>query len=176
MSKNPPIFNPQTLKRQLGLLLVLGLLYLGGIYLRRDWPKAGDGAGAVEEYGAGAPGSGAPGSGAAGSEAAGSTGAAPAAASMLQQSMAALPLVLTKHGQCRMDCRDISLTEVRAVLWSGRLNLAKSEPDDQPCPAYAVEGRTDDGQEVRIVFAACERETRVVTAIDLGEEHACDCE
>ena len=174
MSNNPPIFNPETLKRQLGLLLVLGLLYLGGMYLRRDWPKSGAGAGSVEEQDGAGAGSVAQQDGEGGNVGAGS--GSPTAASTLQQSMAALPLVLTKHGQCRMDCRNISLEEVRGVLLNGQLNLAKSEPDDQPCPAYAVEGHTDDGQQVRIVFAACERETRVVTAIDLSQEYACDCD
>lgn len=159
MSQNPPIFNPQTLKRQLGLLLVLGLLYLGGMYLRRDWPTSGAGSGVVKQD----------------QETVEENASAPAA-STVQQRMAALPLVLTRHGQCRMDCRGISLEEVRSVLLEGQLNLAKSEPNDQPCPAYAVEGRTDDGQDVRIVFAACERETRVVTAIDLGGEYECECE
>ena len=164
MSKNPPIFNSQTLKRQLGLLAVLGLLYLGGIYLRRDWPKAGERTETATQQ-----------NGTVGSDDSGSGTIIgdPKAASTLQQSMATLPLVLTKHGQCRMDCRGISLEEVRSVLLNGRLNLAKSEPDDKPCPSYAVEGRTDDGQQVRIIFAACERETRVVTAIDLGGEDQC---
>ncbi len=157
--------------RQLGLIAVLGLLYLGGLYLRRDTgegasPAGGttpnsstvDGlAGVWERDAQGLP-------------------ATRAAETALLAELAAKPLVLTRHGRCRMDCRTIDLDEVRAILREGRLNRRKSEPEDRPCPAWAVEGRTDDGQQVRIVYSGCSGETRVITAIDLQNEYACACD
>ena len=74
-----------------------------------------------------------------------------------------------------MDCRQIDLEEVREVLKDGKVNPAKSEPDDKPCPSWAVEGTTHDNQRVRIVFAECDNEVRVVTAIDLDNEYDCYC-
>jgi len=89
-------------------------------------------------------------------------------------------LELTKHGECRMKCRNITLDEIKAVLQSGKINYDKSEVHDKPCGTYAVEGKTTDGQNVRIVIADCDTISKVVTAIDLDpgyreESDTCDC-
>lgn len=88
-------------------------------------------------------------------------------------------LVFSKHGRCRMDCRMIDLDEVRSTLQQGQINWEKSEP--QParadhCPSYAFEGRSEDGQMLRVVYGLCDRETLIITAIDLENEYDCDCE
>ena len=85
------------------------------------------------------------------------------------------PLEYTAHAKCRMQCRQISEAEVSEILRSGTINYKKSNLNDKPCPTYAIEGNTNDGQKVRIVFAACKTNTRVVTTIEIGKEHECDC-
>lgn len=85
-------------------------------------------------------------------------------------------LELTKHAECRMQCRNITLEEIKAVLKSGKINYDKSNVHEKPCGTYAVEGNTADGQNVRIVIADCDTISRVVTAIDLQlENENCDC-
>ncbi len=87
-------------------------------------------------------------------------------------------LVYTKHSRCRMECRNISEEEVTYILHRGTVNLTKSKEDDTlngHCPSYALEGITKDGQQVRIVFGACEDVTKVITAIDLKEDYPCSC-
>ena len=84
-------------------------------------------------------------------------------------------LVYTKHAKCRMDCRQISKSEVEDILHNGKVNWQKTRKDDQPCPTYALEGVTKDGQTVRIVFADCNNATKVVTTIDLKNEYDCYC-
>jgi hypothetical protein len=81
----------------------------------------------------------------------------------------------TAHAKCRMACRDISSDEITSVLEQGELNKSKSNPTDDGCPSYAFEGKSGDGQNLRVVFAACPKVTKVVTCIDLGVEHECDC-
>ncbi|HXC03993.1 MAG TPA: DUF4258 domain-containing protein, partial [Bacteroidia bacterium] len=76
-------------------------------------------------------------------------------------------MVLTKHAQCRMLCRGITQEEIKDVIKHGEVNFSKSEVHATPCPKYAMEGNTKDGQHVRIICAACAAETRIVTAIDL---------
>ena len=66
-----------------------------------------------------------------------------------------------------MNCRHIDETEIEQILKTGEVNFKKSKVHDKPCPIYALEGLTDDGQMVRIVFAACDSTTKVITAIDL---------
>lgn len=88
-------------------------------------------------------------------------------------------IIYTSHARCRMECREISEAEVEYILAQGVVNEAKSKEEDSEaaghCPTYALEGNTQDGQHVRIVFGACDKITKVITAIDLGVEHACNC-
>ena len=85
-------------------------------------------------------------------------------------------LIFTKHARCRMDCRFFTEKEVREILEKGTLNSAKSKPYDKPCPSYAFEGITSDGQEARMIFASCDNQTvKVVTCIDLENQYQCNC-
>lgn len=74
-----------------------------------------------------------------------------------------------------MKCRHIDETEVKEILEKGRVNYEKSEPAARPDPKFAVEGRTRDQQQVRIVFAQADRGLVVVTVIDLEKEWRCNC-
>lgn len=85
-------------------------------------------------------------------------------------------LVYTKHARCRMDCRQISEQEVRDILIHGKINYGKSEPNAKPDPKFALEGKTPDGQNVRIVFAPDDGKVVVITAIDLDKEWPCNCQ
>ena len=85
-------------------------------------------------------------------------------------------LIYTKHARCRMDCRHISEADIKEVLREGHVNEAKSQQNQSPCPTYAIEdNRNSDGIRLRIVFAKCESEVKVVTCIDRDDEFACDC-
>lgn len=88
-------------------------------------------------------------------------------------------ITYTKHARCRMECREISETEVKYILATGIVNEEKSREADAEatgkCPTYALEGNTKDGQHVRIVYGACDKITKVITAIDLGKDHPCNC-
>jgi len=84
-------------------------------------------------------------------------------------------LEYSKHAKCRMQCRKISPAEVEEVMQDGKINYNKSDIQNARCPRYAVEGITSDKQEVRIVFAQCNKKTTVVTVIDLDTEWSCSC-
>ena len=84
-------------------------------------------------------------------------------------------IIYTKHAKCRMDCRLIDVSEVQEILQKGEINYQKSDLRANPDPKYALEGRTHDGQHVRIVFAGSSRGTVVVTVIDLENEKHCNC-
>ena len=81
----------------------------------------------------------------------------------------------TEHAKCRMQCRKISQAEVEEIMRDGKINYAKSDVNDSPCPTYALEGITKDDQRVRIVFAQCDLKTKVVTSIDLDTDWECHC-
>lgn len=85
-------------------------------------------------------------------------------------------LVYTKHGRCRMDCRQITEAEVREIILQGRINQQKSDPADKPCPTYAIEGySSQDNQHIRVVVADCQSALKLVTCIDLDKDHRCSC-
>ena len=81
----------------------------------------------------------------------------------------------TAHAKCRMQCRHISQGEVEEIMKDGKVNYNKTDVNARPCPAYALEGMTDDGQRVRIVFGQCDLKTKVITVIDLNTDWSCDC-
>ncbi|GAA4327854.1 DUF4258 domain-containing protein [Flaviaesturariibacter amylovorans] len=84
-------------------------------------------------------------------------------------------LTLTKHARCRMDCRHISESEIREIMNKGIINLAKSDPRDKPCPTYALQGTTEGGESIRVIFAQCSDETRVITTYNLKQDFECHC-
>jgi len=84
-------------------------------------------------------------------------------------------LEYTAHARCRMECRFISQKEVEELMKEGKINYKKSNISAKPCPTYALEGVSSDGQKLRIVFAQCDFTTKVVTAIDLNNEFSCSC-
>ncbi|MBC7948955.1 MAG: DUF4258 domain-containing protein [Chitinophagaceae bacterium] len=84
-------------------------------------------------------------------------------------------LEYTQHARCRMECRKITQEEVKEIMSEGKINYTKSNVNASPCPAYALEGVTDDDQRVRIVFGQCNAKTKVITVIDLNTDWSCDC-
>ena len=83
-------------------------------------------------------------------------------------------IVYSKHARCRMDCRMIDESEVKEILEKGILNEDRVETSSKGT-SYPLEGRTHDGQKVRIVFAPQGEKLVVVTVIDLQREYTCDC-
>ena len=91
-------------------------------------------------------------------------------------------LEYTQHASCRMECRNITETEIREVLGkgettgSGKVNYRKSDVRRKPYPAYAVEGYTVKGKNLRIIIDDEDTISKVVTVIDLKMENdSCDC-
>ncbi|GAA0555496.1 hypothetical protein GCM10009415_41850 [Chitinophaga japonensis] len=85
------------------------------------------------------------------------------------------PLEFTAHARCRMACRQVTAAEIREIMARGRIDLSRSDLQDKPCPTYALEGYSQEGQHLRVVFAPCGEVTRVVTCIDLDKAWKCNC-
>ena len=84
-------------------------------------------------------------------------------------------LEYTQHARCRMDCRHISQNDINDIMRNGEINYAKTDVNDAPCPTYALQGLTNDGQRLRVIFAQCETKTKVVTCYDLEKDFECHC-
>lgn len=144
----------KTVQKYLPILLLALLLLVGW---KREWWRDGDMAAARTER---AP------------ESKGGTATAAADNAVIDRQA---KLIYTKHAICRMECRQVTRAEVTQILAEGHINMEKSNPNSKPCPTYALEGYSSDGQHLRIVFAPCGEETKVVTCIDLEKEWACSC-
>jgi len=84
-------------------------------------------------------------------------------------------LVLTRHARCRMDCRHITVREIREILDSGIINYSKSESEAHPDPKYALEGFTAEQQHLRIIVAPEANKLIIITCIELDVEWTCHC-
>lgn len=84
-------------------------------------------------------------------------------------------LEYTRHARCRMECREITESEVQYIMQNGSINYRKSNVKANPCPVYALEGYTEGNQHVRIVYGQCDNKTKVITCIDLDKEWQCHC-
>ena len=84
-------------------------------------------------------------------------------------------LYYTKHALCRMDCRQISKEDIDEIMKKGIINFNKSDRYDRPCPTFALQGQTSDGEKLRIIFAQCREETKVITCYNLQEDFECNC-
>lgn len=94
--------------------------------------------------------------------------------SLIPDDVSISDLKISKHAACRMNCRHISKDEILEVLKEGRMNRSQTRADDRG-KTYAYEGRTKDGQKVRIIVAPYKDHIAIVTVIDLGNEWNCDC-
>ena len=84
-------------------------------------------------------------------------------------------LYYTKHALCRMDCRHISKEDIREIMDRGIINFNKSDRWERPCPTFALQGVTDDGEKIRVIFAQCSDETKVITCYNLEQDFECHC-
>ncbi|HMG67150.1 MAG TPA: DUF4258 domain-containing protein [Chitinophagaceae bacterium] len=84
-------------------------------------------------------------------------------------------LVYTHHALCRMDCRHITKEDIDEIMRSGIIFLNKSNLYDKPCPTFALQGFTNHNEDLRIIFAQCDSETKVVTCYNLHKEFECHC-
>ena len=81
----------------------------------------------------------------------------------------------TKHALCRMDCRHISKNEIEEIMRNGIINFNKSDRNDRPCPTFALQGETIEGDKLRVIFAQCSDETKIVTCYNLEKDFECHC-
>lgn len=84
-------------------------------------------------------------------------------------------LYYTRHALCRMDCRHISKEEITEIVDHGAINFNKSNRRATPCPTFALQGRTASGENIRVIFAQCDGQTKVITCYNLEEEFSCNC-
>ena len=84
-------------------------------------------------------------------------------------------LILTKHVKCRMDCRQITIDEIKEILQKGNVNYAKSGIGTQGDSTYALEGYSLDNQHIRVIVAPKNNNLVVITCIDLNKDWPCHC-
>ena len=84
-------------------------------------------------------------------------------------------LILTKHAKCRMDCRHITVQEIKEIIHGGNVNYSKSGTGNKGDDTYALEGYSNEHQHLRVVVAPENDGLVVITCIDLDNEWPCNC-
>lgn len=84
-------------------------------------------------------------------------------------------LILTKHVKCRMDCRHITIQEIKEIIDEGNVNYSKSGQGNKGDDTYALEGYSNEHQHLRVVVAPENDGLVVITCIDLDKEWPCNC-
>jgi hypothetical protein len=84
-------------------------------------------------------------------------------------------LILTKHVKCRMDCRHITIQEIKEIIDDGNVNYSKSGQGNKGDDTYALEGYINEHQHLRVVVAPESDGLVVITCIDLDKEWPCNC-
>ncbi|MEP7232574.1 MAG: DUF4258 domain-containing protein [Ginsengibacter sp.] len=84
-------------------------------------------------------------------------------------------LTLIKHAKCRMECRHITLQEIKEILQKGNENTSKSGEGSKGDKTYALEGYSSDRQHIRVVVAPEVDDVVVITCIDLDKDWPCNC-
>lgn len=74
-----------------------------------------------------------------------------------------------------MDCRQITMDEIKEILKNGHLNTAKSGIGAKGDNTYALDGYSLEKQHIRVVVAPENNGLVVITCIDLDKEWQCDC-
>ena len=85
-------------------------------------------------------------------------------------------LILTKHAVCRMNCREITLEEIKEIIAQGSVNKAKSGIGSKGDSTFALEGVSEEKQHIRVVVAQEEEALVIITCIDLDKDWPCNCD
>lgn len=84
-------------------------------------------------------------------------------------------LVYAPNALCQMECRQISKEDIGEVMKKGIIHFNWSNRRAQPCPTFALQGRTRDKQYIRVSFAQCVEQTTVMWCLDLEKTIECPC-
>ena len=84
-------------------------------------------------------------------------------------------LAFASKAVCQMACRGVSNADVEEIMKKGVINFNRSNRRRNPCPAFALQGRTASGKSLLVVFAQCPKETTVMTCYTLKDSTRCDC-
>lgn len=85
-------------------------------------------------------------------------------------------LVYTRYALCRMNCIRISRAEIEEIMKKGIINFNHSNNRGRPCPIFALQGKTSAGKHIRVIFAQCPSETKVMNCYNLNRKFSCRCQ
>ncbi len=74
-----------------------------------------------------------------------------------------------------MECRHITLEEIKDILQDGKENVTKSSAGNNGNKTYALEGYSKEHQHIRIIVASENDEVVIITCIDLDKDWPCNC-
>src|SRR5437899_6550647 len=71
-------------------------------------------------------------------------------------------LIYSSNALCRMDCWHVSKEDIEQIMEKGIIIFNRSNRYDKPCPSFVLQGLSESGQHLRVLFAQCKEQTLVV--------------
>lgn len=84
-------------------------------------------------------------------------------------------LVITEEALCYMNCLQVSRAEVEEIMQRGIIHFSRSRLQQRPCAMIFVQGETQKGKKLSVLFAQCLEETRVIRCSRLNQKDSCLC-
>ena len=76
---------------------------------------------------------------------------------------------------CRMNCLQISKENIEEIMQKGIINFNQSDRGAKPCPVLVLQGETNNGKKLKVIFSQCKSKTSVITCYDLHHNVECNC-
>lgn len=84
-------------------------------------------------------------------------------------------LQFSDRAECLMNCRGISNEDIEEIMKKGVINFNRSNLRGNPCPSFALQGRTDGGKSLVVFFSQCPDETTVIGCLTPKDATPCHC-
>jgi hypothetical protein len=85
-------------------------------------------------------------------------------------------IVYSVHAKCIMDCWQIDIENMRAIIKKGDVNFKESNVRNASRSSYAVDGELSGNRKIRIIVTTADSVATIETAIDLdSKKDSCLC-
>ena len=81
----------------------------------------------------------------------------------------------SKFALCLMDCQEITANDITHILRNGEVLSRSLDLNKQPCPFYALRGKTQKGVSIMVFVTQCGRATKISRCYKNENPVGCNC-
>lgn len=84
-------------------------------------------------------------------------------------------VVYSEFALCLMDCQQITANDITHILKNGEVLSRSLDLQKQPCPFYALRGKTQKGVSIEVFVTQCGRATKISRCYKNSDPSTCNC-